>query len=410
MKIKFLKTVSVERFRTLLKELSPLKLGSEEVNLENSFNRKISMDVKSPIDVPHFRKSRMDGFAVKAEDTFGAEEDNLISLKQIEVIEAGDIPQKVIKKGECAYVATGAPIPEGANAVVIVEYSQKKDNIISISQAVTPSTYIIEIGHDVKKGETIIKEDTLVDLPTMGILAACGIQTVPVYQKPKISLISTGSELVTNETSDLEIGQIYDINSIVLKQAISNTGSEVNYLGIVKDDFKQLKQIIEKGLKESDLVILSGGTSKGEGDLGVRVLDTFENIEVQVHGIKIKPGKPLIFAKLQNKIIFILPGYPTSALSCFYVFIDDFLRRLSGYPLRGKNAEELEIGERIYSPIGRHHFKAVELREVDGVQKIFPIKTGSEAISTLFYSDGYIEIEELEEIVEKGDKKVFYTY
>ena len=143
MKIKFLKTVSVERFRTLLKDLSLLKLGSEEVNLENSFNRKISMDVKSPIDVPHFRKSRMDGFAVKAEDTFGAEEDNLISLKQIEVIEAGDIPQKVIKKGKCAYVATGAAIPEGANAVVIVEYSQKKDNITSISQAVTPSTYII---------------------------------------------------------------------------------------------------------------------------------------------------------------------------------------------------------------------------------------------------------------------------
>jgi molybdenum cofactor synthesis domain-containing protein len=262
----------------------------------------------------------------------------------------------------------------------------------------------------VRRGDIIIEKDTLIDLPTMGILAACGITTVQVYKKPEISLMSTGSELVTHEVSELEIGQIYDINSIILKQAISNTGSKVNYLGIVKDNFDELKHKIEQGFSQSDVVILSGGTSKGEGDLGVRVLDTFENIEVQVHGIKIKPGKPLIFAKLQNKMIFILPGYPTSALSCFYVFIDDFLRRLSGFPLRTKNTEELELGERIYSPIGRYHFKAVELREVDGVRKIFPVKTGSEAISTLFYSDGYIEIEELEEIVEKGDKKVFYTY
>lgn len=409
-KIKFLKTISVDKFRTLLKELPPLQLGIEQINLEKSFNRKIAEDIKSPINVPHFRKSRMDGFALRAKDTFGAEEDNLIPLTQIEVIEAGEIPQKTIKEGQCAYVATGAVIPNGADAVVMVEYSEKQDHKILISKAVTPGTYIIGIGHDVKKGETILQKDSLINLPTMGILSACGIQSVPVYQKPKLSLMSTGSELVTHDVSELKIGKIYDINSIVLKQAIFNTGSKVNYLGIIRDNFDELKQGIEHGLNKSDIMILSGGTSKGEGDLGIRVLDTFENIEIQVHGIKIKPGKPLIFAKLENKIIFILPGYPTSTLSCFYVFIDDFLRRLSGYPLRTKNTEELEIGERIYSPIGRHHFKAVELRNIDGKRKIFPIKTGSEAISTLFYSDGYIEIEELEEIVEKGDKKTYYTY
>jgi len=405
-----LKAISVEKFRNLLKDLPSLDLGTEEIKLEDSFNRRISEDIRSPIDVPHFRKSRMDGFAVRAEDTFGAEEDNLIPLTQVEVIEAGDVPQKIIKEGEAAYVATGAAIPEGADAVVMVEYSEKQDETVHISKAVTPGTYIVEIGHDVKKGEIIINKDITVDLPTLGILSACGIQNVPVYQEPKISLISTGSELVSQDVSELEIGQIYDINSIVLKQAISNTGSDVNYLGIVKDNFSELKGRIKQGLNESDIVILSGGTSKGEGDLGVRVLETFDNIEVKVHGIKIKPGKPLIFAKLENKIIFILPGYPTSSLSCFYVFIDDFLRRFSGYPLRKKSAQQLEIGKRIYSPIGRHHFKAVELKEFDGVKKIFPIKTGSEAISTLFYSDGYIEIEELEEIVEKGDKKTFYTY
>ncbi|TFF85106.1 MAG: molybdopterin molybdenumtransferase MoeA [Promethearchaeota archaeon] len=360
--------------------------------------------------MPHFRKSRMDGFAVKAEDTFGAEEDNLIPLRQVDSIEAGDIPQKTLNGGECAYVATGAAIPEGADAVVMVEFTDKEDNKVLISKAVTPGTYIVGIGHDVKKGETILKKNSLIDLPTMGILSACGVKEITAFKRPKVSLMSTGNELVTHDIKNLEIGKIYDINSVVLRQGIKNTGAKVNYLGIVKDDFDELKERIQKGLKESDIVILSGGTSKGEGDLAVRVLDTFENIKVQVHGIKIKPGKPLIFAKLENKIIFILPGYPTSSLSCFYVFIDDFLRRLSGYPSRNKNAEELEVGERIYSPIGRHHFKPIQIKNIDGNRKIFPLKTGSEAISTIFYSDGYIEIEELEEIIEKGDKKTFYTY
>lgn len=408
--MKFLKAVSVDKFRELLEDIPKLALGSKQIPLNDAFNRRVAEDIESPIDVPHFRKSRMDGFAVRADDTFGAEETNLIPLEQVESIEAGDIPQKKLKKGQCSYVATGAAIPEGADAVVMVEYTDKENDKVLVSKAVTPGTYIVEIGHDVEKGEIVLKKDSLVDLPTMGILSACGIKTVPVYRKPQVSLMSTGNELVPHDVQELEVGKIYDINSIVLQQAIKNTGSRVKYLGIIKDNFEELKESIERGLSESDIVILSGGTSKGEGDLAVRVLDKFDNIEVQVHGVKIKPGKPLIFAKLENKIIFILPGYPTSALSCFYVFIDDFLRRLSGYPLRNKDAKELVVGERIYSPIGRHHFKAVKIKTIDGVKKLFPIKTGSEAISTLFYSDGYIEIGELEEIVEKGDKKTFYRY
>ena len=236
------------------------------------------------------------------------------------------------------------------------------------------------------------------------------ITEIEVFQKPKVSLLSTGSELVTHDVEDLEIGKIYDINSTVIKQAIKNTGAKVHFLGIVKDDFENLRSKINEGMDQSDIVILSGGTSKGEGDLAVRVLEEFENIEVQVHGVKIKPGKPIIFAKLREKYIFILPRYPTSALSCFYVFIDDFLRKLSGKPLRSRFSEKLEVGERIYSPVGRHHFKPVQIRKIKGKKMIFPIKTGSEAISTLFYSDGYVEIEELHEIVEKGDKLQFYTY
>ncbi|MFX0003513.1 MAG: molybdopterin molybdotransferase MoeA [Candidatus Hodarchaeota archaeon] len=408
--MKFLKTISVEEFRRILDSIHRIEIEEEMVNLDNSFNRVISKDIISKINVPHFRKSRMDGFAVIAEDTFGAEEDNIIELELIETIQAGDIPQKRINKGQCSYVATGAALPENSNAILMVEFTEKTDNKVLISKAVTPGTHVIAIGHDVKMGDIIVKKDKSVNLATIGILASCGIKEIPVYKKPKVSLISTGNELVTQNINNLEIGKIYDVNSFVLKKALENSGVEVNLLGIVKDEYKDLKNVMDIALKISDIIIVSGGTSKGEGDLGPKVLEDYDDIEIFVHGVKIKPGKPIIFVKLKEKIIFILPGYPTSALSCFYVFIDNFLRRMSGFPLRETFAKEFEVGERIYSTIGRHEFKAVKIQEKDGINKIFPIKTGSEAISTLFHSDGYIEINELESIIEKGEIRRVYFF
>ena len=408
--MKFLKTIKAEEFKEILDSVPILKIEEEVVNIKESFNRITSSDIISRINVPHFQKSRMDGYAVIAEDTFGAEEDNFIELELIEVIQAGDIPQKGLDKGQCSYVATGAVIPENANGVVMVEFTEKEGNQVSISKAVTPGTYIISIGHDIKNGEEIVKKGTLVDLATMGILASCGIKDLHVYKRPVVSLMSTGNELVDQDVKSLEIGKIYDVNSVVLRRAIENTGVLVKFLGIIEDNYSDLKNSIDKALETSDIIILSGGTSKGEGDLGPQVLEKYDNIEIMVHGVKIKPGKPIIFVKLKHKIVFILPGYPTSALSCFYVFIDNFLRKMSGFPLREKNSKILEIGERIYSTIGRHEFKAVKIQEVNGIMKIFPIKTGSEAISTMFYADGYIEIAELEAILEKGDQRRFFRF
>lgn len=408
--MKFLKTIRVDEFKKILDSISSWKTEEELINIDNCFNRVISRDVESKINVPHFRKSRMDGYAVKAKDTFGAEEDNIINLELIETIQAGDIPTKIIDEGKCAYVATGAAIPEGADGVIMVEFTESNDNEISISRAVTPGTYVIDIGHDIKIGDIIVKKEALIDLATIGMLASCGIKNVWVYLQPTVSLMSTGNEIVGQDVEELEIGKIFDVNSIVLKKAIENTGVAVNFLGIIGDNYSDLKNYINKALQSSDIVILSGGTSKGEGDLGPKVLEEYQDIEILVHGVKIKPGKPIIFAKLKNKIIFILPGYPTSALSCFYVFIDNFLRRMSGYPSRETYSKELEVGERIYSTVGRHEFKAVKIEGENGLNKIFPIKTGSEAMSTMFYADGYIEIEELESIIEKGDKRKVYFF
>jgi molybdenum cofactor synthesis domain-containing protein len=408
--MKFLKTIKVEEFKKILESVPILRSEEETVDIEGSFNRVISRDVISRINVPHFRKSRMDGYACIAEDSFGAEEDNLIKLELIEVIQAGDMPQKRLTKGKCSYVATGAAIPENANSVIMVEFTEKEEDTILISKAVTPGNHIIEIGHDIKERDILVKKESLVDLATMGRLASTGIRELWVYKQPIISLLSTGNEIAPSTIENLEIGQIYDVNSVVLKKAIENTGVSVKYLGIVKDNSKELETAIDKALEISDIVILSGGTSKGEGDLGPQVLEKYKDIEIMVHGVKIKPGKPIIFTKLKNKIIFILPGYPTSALSCFYVFIDNFLRRISGYPLKEAFSKEFEVGERIYSTVGRHEFKAVKIKEKNGIMRIYPIKTGSEAISTLFKADGYIEIEELESIIEKGDKRRIYFF
>ncbi|MHA1273804.1 MAG: molybdopterin molybdotransferase MoeA [Promethearchaeota archaeon] len=408
--MKFLKTIKVDEFREILSKIPGLNLKEEIIPLDQAYSRIIAKDIISPINVPHFRKSRMDGYAVIAEDTFGADEDNFIELELIEVIQAGDKPKKRLERGKCSYVATGAAIPEGADGVVMVEFTEKKRNKVYISKAITPGTYIINIGHDVKKGDIILRKNDFIDLASLGVLASCGIKQISVYKKIKVGLMSTGNELVSQEVDILDIGKIYDVNSIVLKSAIEKTGALVNYYGIIEDDYKALKAAVDKALESNDIVILSGGTSKGEGDLGPKLLQSYEGIEILVHGVRIRPGKPILFAKIKDKIIFILPGYPTSALSCFYVFIEDFLRRISGFPPRERNAVELEVGERIYSTIGRHEFKTVKIKETENGKRIFPIKTGSEAISTMFYADGYIEIEELESIIEKGEKRKVFLF
>ncbi|MFW9949104.1 MAG: molybdopterin molybdotransferase MoeA [Candidatus Thorarchaeota archaeon] len=408
--MKFLRTIKVEEFKTILNSIPKIKIKEEIVPLDDAYNRVLFKDIISPIDVPHFRKSRMDGYAVIAEDTFHAEEDNFIEFDLIETIPAGEKPQKALTKGQCSYVATGAAIPENADGVVMVEFSEKAGEKILISKAITPGTHIIEKGHDIRKREIIVKKDRLIDLPTLGVLASCGIKEVPVYKKVKIGLISTGNELVDDNVKKLEVGQIYEVNSKILKKAIEKTGASIEFYGIIKDDFNELKFTIDDALEYSDIVILSGGTSKGEGDLGPKVLEEYKDKEIMVHGVRIKPGKPIIFTKFGNKMIFILPGYPTSALSCFYVFIENFLRRNTGYPLKETYSKHLELGERIYSTIGRHEFKTVQIRNVNGVEKIFPVKTGSEAISTMFYADGYVEIDELESIIERGERRRVYLF
>ena len=212
--MKFLRTIKTDELKDLLDSIPKLIVDEEILPLEQCFKRVISRDIKSNINVPHFQKSRMDGYAVKAEDTFGAEEDNLISLKMIESIKAGDKSQKKVNKGECSYVATGAPIPEGADGIVMVEFTEKLGNEILISQAISPGTHVVKIGHDVKKGEIICKKNRIVDLPTLGILSSCGISQINVYRKPLISLISTGNELVTFGSKELDVGRIYDVNSL----------------------------------------------------------------------------------------------------------------------------------------------------------------------------------------------------
>ncbi|MHA1241139.1 MAG: hypothetical protein ACTSQU_10140 [Promethearchaeota archaeon] len=196
--MKFLQTIKVEEFKNILESIPKIKIKEEIISLEEAYNRVLFRDIISPIDVPHFRKSRMDGYAVIAEDTFLAEEDNLIKFELIETIPAGEKPLKKISKGQCSYVATGAAIPKNADGVVMVEFTEKIDRKIQISEAITPGTHIIEIGHDIQKEEIIVKKDRLIDLATLGILASCGIQEVTVYKKLKVLEMSSLAIMLKN--------------------------------------------------------------------------------------------------------------------------------------------------------------------------------------------------------------------
>jgi len=231
--MKFLQTIKVEEFLNILEAIPKVKTTEEIIILEEAYNRVLFSDIISPIDVPHFRKSRMDGYAVIAENTFLAEEDNFIEFELIETIPAGEKPQKQLSTGQCSYVATGAAIPEGADGVVMVEFSEKIEDKILISKAITPGTHIIEIGHDIQKEQIIVKKDRLIDLATLGVLASCGIRELSVYEKLKVGLISTGNEMFSDNVAELEIGKIFDVNSIILKKGIENTGVSVEFYGII---------------------------------------------------------------------------------------------------------------------------------------------------------------------------------
>ena len=287
----FLSIMDPEEVKKIIENI-PIKKRVENVSLENSLTRVLSDDINATINLPPFRRVSMDGYAVIAEDTFTASEENPVRLKLLEVVGAGDVPVKKLINGFCTEVSTGAPVPEDANGVVMVEFTDIHDGEILIYESAAVGQNIAKEGSDIKEGELLLQRFTRITPDKIGVLSAIGLKEIPVFKKPRVAVISTGNEIISHD-EELTYGKIYDINSQTISSAVKSCGCISLQTEIVKDDYNSLKDKINE-IKDADLIITSGGTSAGTGDILREVLDDMG--EVLVHGVSVKPGKPTIIA------------------------------------------------------------------------------------------------------------------
>ncbi len=407
MGVEFLKIKESEEAKEIIQEkfdelYSP---QSEIIDIADSYERITFSDIKSRIDFPPFDRSLKDGFAINAEDSYGVNEENPKRLKVIDFLEAGSFTDKTVEPGTTVEISTGAPVPDGANAVVMVEFANReRDNPdlasdeVEILTSVTPSQDIGKKGSDVQAGQVILEKNKLLNPPKIGVIAAQGIDTVEVYKKPVVGVISTGNELLTNQ-EEIKPGKIYDVNSEMIKAGVESCGAEGRTLGIVKDVYDDLKAKITESLKECDILLCSGGTSAGVGDNIRQILDEIGT--VYIHGITVQPGKPTILGVVDGKIVIGLPGNPVSAIVIFNVFVAPSIKKLAGFvdeqphkTIKGK------LARRIHSPIGRMQYQLVRVE--DGI--VYPIFKDSGAIFSLASAAGYTKVSKQTEMVEEGEE------
>jgi molybdenum cofactor synthesis domain-containing protein len=394
-----------EAKRVITEKLKLEALGEEEISLLEAYNRVLKEDTASTLDIPPFHRSTVDGYAVKAADTFGAEENQPAKLKVCGVVNVGEPPKISIAKGEAAEIVTGAPIPEGANAAVMVEDTDRKDAALRIYRAVTKGENVMKKGTDIKKDETVLKAGQVLGASEIGVLAALGITKVKVFKVPVVAVLSTGAE-VTEPGKKLPLGKIYDINAYSLSTAVRENGGTPVYLGVVPDDKAELRKALEHALASADLVITSGGVSVGPRDLTPQIVDSLGKPGLIVCGIAVKPGKPTTIALVGEKPVFALPGHPTSALLMFHLLVRPVIWLLSGRPEKEATTVKAKAGARMFSAKGRRTFVMVKLKKDKSNWLIAePVETGaSGAITTLAKADGFVEIPENQQFVDSGEE------
>ncbi len=384
---------ALQRFRAALK---PQPLGTEQVPLESSLGRVLAQDIESPVDVPGFDRSNVDGFALRAQDTLGAgEESTRLLLLTDEVITPGKPPQITVESGHASVIATGGMLPRGADSVMLVENTelveQDSQQYVRIEKALPAGAFITFAGTDIGRGETVLRCGQLLTSRDIGLLAAVGLDQVTVYRKPRIAIISTGDELV-QPGQPMRKGGVYDSNQAIVAAAVEELGCEAIRLGAVPDVLQAQQDILQRGL-EADAVILSGGTSKGAGDLTYEVVSALADPGIVVHGVAIKPGKPLCLAVTGNKPVVILPGFPTSAIFTFQQFVAPMLRVLAGMPEETHQKVEAELPVRVGSERGRTEYLMVGLMRTHAGYAAYPMGKNSGAVTAFSKADGFIRID-----------------
>ena len=364
---------------------APLGGPSEAVGFEHACGRVLFSDIVAQEYVPGFDRSTVDGFAVIASDTFGSSDAIPAMLTLAGEIHMGHAAQGAISPGTCVAVSTGGDLPEGADAVVMVERTEDYgDGLIGITSPVSPGNNIIFKGDDVSPGVKILSAGTTLSPHDIGILSALGVTTAEVRPKPLVAVISTGDELVApSETPGR--GQVRDVNTSLLMAAVTEYGARARCYGIVRDDEAALRDTLLRAVHECDIVLISGGSSAGMRDLTARVIET--SGELIFHGIAMKPGKPTILGSIDNKAVFGLPGHPVAAYFVTMLFVRPLIARLMG-AAAGQRTTTARLGEAISSNHGRAEYIAVTL---DG-GVAHPIRGKSGLIASLAHADGYIEV------------------
>jgi len=372
--------------------------STEVIPLEEAAGRVLADDVEANSDVPPFRRAGMDGYAVIAEDVFNASQQAPVELVILEDVFAGQMPKETVTKGKCSRVATGAPMPEGADAVVMIENTEEKgDNTVTIFKPQYPGGDVTKAGADIETGQTVLTNGVTLDPAKVGVLAALGISEVQVIKKPLVGIAPTGNEVVP-VGKELSPGKVYDINTYSISSVIKLNGGQVRTQEIVEDTLDGLKVALDDMRNECDMIIFSGGSSVGERDLLVDLLA--QEGEVLFHGVLVKPGKPTLFGLVDNKPFFGMPGYPTSCLSNAYLFLIPALKRMLGQDGSFKRSVKAKMGVRYNSTLGRHHI--VTVRFEDGVAH--PVFKESGAITSMANAHGFIEIPTDHDLVEKDDE------
>lgn len=393
-----------ETFALIQEEFSQYPLESETVPVEECLGRILSGDVKSGEDIPAFNRSSVDGYAVVSKDTFGVSESMPAQLRLVGEVRMGNKPNFDLRPGESAYVPTGGELPYGADAVVMVEYSEDfGDGDIFLNKSVAPGNNVIFRGDDVAVGQVVLEKGKRIRPQDLAMLAGLGITQVPVLKKLKIGIISTGDEVVDIEKTPVG-AQVRDMNSYTVLALSKRLGLEATLYGIVKDDFEKIDFMVRKALDENDLVVISGGSSVGTKDVSVKVIDGLGVPGVLLHGIAVKPGKPTILGKVGDKAVMGLPGHPASAFVIFQIFASRLVRTMEG--LLDDQTPYVEATMKVNYPSnhGREEYLSVSLEEEEGLLVASPVFGKSGMISLMTNADGYVHVRRESEGLNKGQK------
>ncbi len=405
----FFRVVSTAEARATIAALPAL--GAETVAVRDAAGRVLAVDLVAPIDLPHFTRANMDGYAVRAADTFGASASVPMYLRVAGTIEMGREAKTPLRKGQAMRIATGGMVPRGADAVVMVEYTDEVgDGTVEIHRGASPWQHVLRVGEDIARGAPVFAAGRRLRAQDLGALTGLGITRLRVHKRPRLGLIATGDEIVAPEKAPRP-GQVRNINQFSLAAMAREAGAVVTDHGVVPDRADRLRAVLALALARADVVILSGGSSVGVKDLTTEVITAFPRSEILFHGISVAPGKPTILARALGKPVVGLPGHPVSALVIFDLFAAPLLRVIGGETPGGEapggvfaaRATRLaRLAQKVASQPGREDYVRVRLLERDGAVWAQPLPGKSGAIFNLVAADGLVCIPASAEGIDAG--------